>query len=186
LPLCTDECPRGSGTSRASLERLDVANAAAPKTVEAIEILSSTCGTFFAPCGVVAAIIRGGRGDIWGAGDHLFGSIPGVGFLRKADKIADVTRNRELGLAFERALGIAGPKKGIKVDGRNLFPDEVTRISLTEVKNVKRLSFTRQLRDYNKYAKDTGRKFILVTRTRRISGPLQDAIDAGDIIHRMR
>ena len=78
-------------------------------------------------------------------------------------------------------------KKAIDVDGRKLFPDEVTDAALTEVKNVGKLSFTRQLRDYHKYATSQPDKldFILWTRPdTKLSGPLKRAIDNGDIIHK--
>ena len=56
-----------------------------------------------------------------------------------------------------------------------------------EVKNVGRLSFTRQLRDLSAFAKARGFTFELTVRAgneTRLSGPLQQAINAGDIVLR--
>ena len=52
--------------------------------------------------------------------------------------------------------------------------------TLSEVKNVKSLSFARQLRDYEEFAAQTGRRFDLYVRSStRLSGPLRAARDAG-------
>lgn len=56
---------------------------------------------------------------------------------------------------------------------------------LEEVKNVNYQSFTRQLRDYSQYVQQNGFDMILHTRSSTIiSGPLQQAINQGLIIHR--
>jgi hypothetical protein len=109
--------------------------------------------------------------------------------LRKADKVADVakgiSRARELGLAGERAAGITGAKKAINVAGQTRVPDKLTATALIEVKNVKKLSYTKQLRDFTTFARDEQLDFILVTRPgTKLSGPLKTAIANGDIIHR--
>lgn len=54
-----------------------------------------------------------------------------------------------------------------------------------EVKNVKSLSYTSQLRDYVAYAKAHGYEFSLFIRSgdaTKLSGPLQQAIRDGDIV----
>jgi len=92
---------------------------------------------------------------------------------------------RELGVAGEEAVGITGPKTSINVDGRTRIPDRLTGYTLEEVKNVKSLSFTRQLRDFQKYSQLRGLDFILYTRPNTIlSSPLQQAIDNGLIIRK--
>lgn len=80
---------------------------------------------------------------------------------------------------------MSGPKMAIQIGGRTRIPDALTRTTLTEVKNVKSLSFTRQLKDFYTYAKQNGLDFILYTRPNTtLSGPLQEAINSGSIIHR--
>jgi len=71
------------------------------------------------------------------------------------------------------------------MNGRARIPDGLRPgESLSEVKNVDRLSFTRQLRDYAEYARSEGLRFDLYTRpSTRLSRPLQDAIDSGTINH---
>lgn len=89
-------------------------------------------------------------------------------FAKNAAKSSTATARR-LGIAGERAVGITGPKTAINVAGRTRIPDALTRTTLTEVKNVKSLSFTRQLRDYHTFSQQTGRDFILYTRPDRKS-----------------
>ncbi|MFP9099860.1 DUF6443 domain-containing protein [Flavobacterium sp. RHBU_24] len=94
---------------------------------------------------------------------------------------------KTLGVAGEEAVGITGPKVGIQIAGKIRFPDKLNQFGkvLEEVKNVKYQSFTRQLRDYSQYAQQNGFDMILHTRSSTIiSAPLQQAIDAGLIIHR--
>ena len=89
-----------------------------------------------------------------------------------------------LGELGEAAVGIAGPKVGIRLPGSEttLFPDRLTLTSLDEVKNVASLSYTMQLRTYSEFSSLTGRVFNLWVRpTTRLSGPLRDAISAGDV-----
>jgi hypothetical protein len=51
-----------------------------------------------------------------------------------------------------------------------------------EVKNVQSLSYTSQLRDYVAHAQANQMQFDLYVRgSTRLSGPLQEAVDAGDI-----
>ncbi|MEO0249526.1 MAG: putative toxin [candidate division WOR-3 bacterium] len=89
-----------------------------------------------------------------------------------------------MGQAGERAAGITGPKTRIEVAPNKFrIPDEVREgISLTEVKNVKSLSFTRQLRDYYQYCQDKNLKFVLYTRKNtQLSKALQELIQQGKI-----
>lgn len=82
-------------------------------------------------------------------------------------------------------MGLSGAKTAIKVNGRTRIPDALTESTLIEVKNVKTLSFTQQLRDFHTYSKQNGLKFILYTRPNTtLSGPLQEAINSGSIIRK--
>lgn len=62
------------------------------------------------------------------------------------------------------------------------MPDGINRDkqTLSEVKNVDKQSFTKQLRDYADYSQKEGLKFNLYLRPdTKVSGPLQNAIDSG-------
>lgn len=104
--------------------------------------------------------------------------------VREAARSSTATA-RALGAAGERAVGLSGTKTAIQVGSRTRIPDALTRTTLTEVKNVKSLSFTRQLRDFHTYSQQNGLDFILYTRPNTtLSGPLRQAINNGSIIHR--
>ncbi len=93
---------------------------------------------------------------------------------------------RALGAAGERAAGITGPKTGIMINGKMRFPDAITESALIEVKNVKSLNFTKQLRDYQTIAQQRNLNFILYTRANTtLSGPLKNAISNGSITHKI-
>ncbi len=100
----------------------------------------------------------------------------------KAEQLA---KNAAAGRAGERAVGTTGPKTPIDINGRIRIPDRLSPGLLEEVKNVKHLSFTRQLRDFADFAKINKLDFIIHTRsTTTFSGPLQNAFNNGTIIHR--
>lgn len=91
---------------------------------------------------------------------------------------------RQLGWAGEDAVGITGPKVGIQIPGSGImrFPDQLTSTALTEVKNVRNLSFTQQLLDYSAFAQQNGLQFNLYVRpTTTLTGPLQNAASSGQI-----
>ena len=80
---------------------------------------------------------------------------------------------------YTRIRSISGTAKYRIPD--NLDDDLMT---LIEVKNVKSLSYTNQLRDFNLYCQEEGYKFILRTRTdTQLTKPLLKLIEEGEIIH---
>jgi len=92
-----------------------------------------------------------------------------------------------LGRVGEKMADFTGNKTRILINGRNRIPDGFDELgrTLSEVKNVNRLSYTRQLRDYADYARQNGFTFELFVRPdTRLSGPLLEAIRNGDIILR--
>ncbi len=111
---------------------------------------------------------------------------PGSG-LSGAAKSSTATA-RSLGVAGERAVGTLGIKTRIpSLTGTEKYriPDGLSPTTLTEVKNVSRLSYTRQLRDFNLHSQKHGLRFELFTRPNtRLSGPLMDQISNGNIILR--
>lgn len=67
-------------------------------------------------------------------------------------------------------------------NGRTRIPDGLKNGVLSEVKNTKQQSFTRQLRDFSDYADTNGLQMDLYTRhDTKLSKPLKDAIDSGKI-----
>jgi hypothetical protein len=94
---------------------------------------------------------------------------------------------RKLGIIGEDAVGITGPKRGIRIPGSNQLrvPDAIYGTVLTEVKNVSKLSFTPQLQDFVKYCKANGYTFELWVRpSTAFSAELEKAIDDSKIIIR--
>jgi hypothetical protein len=100
-------------------------------------------------------------------------------------------RSVRIGQQGERSAGLRTDRPRPRIDsitrpGRYRIPDELTEVSLREIKNVTRLSNTAQLRDFLAYSQQNGLTFILETRQRtRISRPLQNLIDQGLIEHRV-
>jgi RHS repeat-associated protein len=74
------------------------------------------------------------------------------------------------------------PKKPILMNGKGRIPDGVTGTALSEVKNVKTQSLTRQLRDDIDYAKNNGLDMNLyINESAELSKPLKQAEKSGDI-----
>ena len=125
----------------------------------------------------------------------VLGIVPGVGKeaglgVKAAEGVVGVAKSAgQLGREGEAAVRNVydigeKPTQSILMNGRGRLPDGLTKAALSEVKNVDRLSFTRQLGDYSDFAQQTGRSFDLYTRpSTKLSGPLQDAIDSGLINH---
>jgi Restriction endonuclease fold toxin 7 len=122
-----------------------------------------------------ALTIAGALGGVSGlAGDALSG---GASLARGG--MAPV----ELGQAGEaavRAVADIGPKQAINVAGSKRVADGLTKEVLSEVKNVKSQSLTRQLRDFMTFAGQQGLRFDLWVRpSTQLSGPLNNAVKAG-------
>lgn len=111
----------------------------------------------------------------------------GIDALRDANKTRrhadDVTNGGanavRKGQAGERAVRSAfdiGPKATRVINGRTRIFDGLNSSAVSEVKNVRRLSYTRQLRDYADYASRNGLRLdIYVRGGTKISGPLARA-----------
>ncbi len=148
---------------------------------------------------IAAGVVRGDPdaiGDAVTAGAEFVIGTKGVG---RIGKLADATEAGartarhtieeavRVGKAGEDAAGIVGPKSRIRIPGTDRYrvPERITPTTITEVKNVRRLSYTQQLRDLVNAAEVTGRDFELFIReTTEVSGPLREAIEQGHIIPR--
>ena len=63
---------------------------------------------------------------------------------------------------------------------RYRVPDELTLVSLREIKNATSVSNTKQLRDFLEYTQMTERTFILEVREgTKLTKPLQRLVDEG-------
>lgn len=87
------------------------------------------------------------------------------------------------GEAAVRSVFDIGDKSKIFVNGRGRIPDGIMPgESLSEVKNVDKLSLTSQIRDYLDHSQKENLRFDLYTRQNTdISRPLQKLIDDRDI-----
>ena len=124
---------------------------------------------------------NGEQGAIDGAIDgFMFGSLSALGgaaFKYAKIRAATTGSPNSIGKAGERMAGIdPDAKEIIKVNKRIRIPDAMTSTTLKEVKNVKYISNTQQLRDYAAYAKLTERSLELWVRpTTRIAKTVRAA-----------
>ena len=129
----------------------------------------------------VGHLQNGKQGAIDGAcNGFMFGSLSALGGAAfKYVKVRSATTGspNSMGQAGERMAGIdQSAKQSIQVNGRTRIPDALTETTLTEVKNVKYISNTQQLRDFATYANATGRSLELWVRpTTRVARTVVDA-----------
>jgi len=126
------------------------------------------------------------------AADAALGAA-GVGIVSKLNTISQVARlgtginkSKNLGKIGETAIG-AGPKEGIKVGGRNLFPDVVGSKGLKEAKNVAEISRrdAKQISSYVGYSASRGLDPVQVfTRQGTNVSRIQGSIQRGAVEHR--
>jgi RHS repeat-associated protein len=106
------------------------------------------------------------------------------------DKVKQVgglvaVRAGQAGEAAVRRVADIGGKMEIFVNARVRIPDGITREVLSEVKNVNRLSYTQQLRDYAAYAQQKGLRFDLwVRQDTQLSQTLEQEVTNRSIILR--
>ena len=92
-------------------------------------------------------------------------------------KIATIGNSNKIGKIGEALAGINQHAKiSININGRIRIPDALTSTELIEVKNVKKLYNTRQLKDFADYAKDNELSLVLWVRpTTKVSKTVTDA-----------
>lgn len=82
-------------------------------------------------------------------------------------QLATTGTPNQIGKIGEKLAGINPKAKiSIEVNGRTRIPDALTPTELIEVKNVKYISNTQQLRDFATYAKGDGRNLELILYVR--------------------
>jgi hypothetical protein len=117
---------------------------------------------------------------IGGIGKGIVEGLSALGGRLTAKELAGTALARSVGNAGEAAAGIAKNTTRIASStGTAAFrvPDGLTTTTLTEVKNVAKLSLTNQLRDFAAFAAETKRGFDLVVREgTRLTKPLQEFI----------
>jgi Restriction endonuclease fold toxin 7 len=103
-----------------------------------------------------------------------------------APSATGIAASRQAGLVGEQLAGI-NPALKVQIPSMTgtanyRIPDALTATTLTEVKNVATLSYTRQLQDFMMYSQSQGMSFNLVVRANTtLSGPLQNLVDSGTI-----
>ena len=128
-------------------------------------------------------------------GAALIPFATGAGAVVRAGAHADdvvhaVQAARRIGEAGEAAVRASfdiGKKEGFRIaeTGKLRIPDGVNRTlgTLSEVKNVKSLSLTSQIRDFISISKANDLKFVLYVREdTKLSKPLLEARERGDVI----
>ena len=126
----------------------------------------------------MAGVIPGGKWTTQG----IEGAIRGAGKLLARSTMATAQQIGRAGEAAVRGAFDIGPATRIVVNGAARIPDGLTATVLSEVKNVRALSYSRQLRDYAAFAADEGLQFDLYVRPNTVlSAPLQQAWRNGEI-----
>ena len=128
-----------------------------------------------------AVVVDTQRGNRAAYDEHAQGDL----FATDATELSGTALARSLGQEGEAQIAGAGNTTRIALaNGGYRIPDILDESGgvLGEVKNVGRLSYTQQLRDFAAYADANGLQFDLYVRgSTRLSGPLQDAVDSGSI-----
>ena len=117
-------------------------------------------------------------------GPSLMNGLARVGYSASGLGVREsMARTRMLGKIGEAAVGDIGPKIRITINGRDRIVDGLNDIALSEIKNVKKLSYTRQLRDFTDYSLQKGFQFNLYILSPKtyLSIPLKNAINSGKI-----
>ena len=166
------------------------AEAYAPTGMAGAVLLTGGTAAYFAP-----AVLSAGANAVCGDGDctNEVSSVTKTANAACADgdctnEVQTLDNVRRLGRAGEAASGIVRNTNRIPSASRTAayrIPDGLSATTLSEVKNVARLSYTNQLRDFAAYAQSQSLTFELhVRRTTVLSEPLRNAVSNGEIILR--
>lgn len=168
-------------------------------SVAALSMSTIAAPTFDEQRAAFAAVVRqtSNESTAWAVkelGKDVLLELSGVGLLklsavavngiRAHQASAAMAKVARVGKEGEAAVGLIGPKKGIRIPGANnlRFPDGLTQTTLSEVKNVAKQGYTKQIKDYVAFSKANGLTFDLYVRpSTKISSQLNRAILRGDI-----
>ncbi len=144
------------------------------------KIVSSVAVSTLISAGV-GYLENGTQGAIDGAyNGFMFGSLWACGgaalkYIKVLNALSGTPNS--MGQAGEKMAGIVKNTKQYRVNGRWRIPDGITRKYIQEVKNVKVLSFTTQIKDSLQLAKDMNRTLQLFVRPNTyMTAPLRKAI----------
>ena len=129
---------------------------------------------------VATSFIPIGRAVGWAKGT-IEAKFKKIILRRTMQRVAATGRTGE---AAVRSAYKIGEKKFFRLaDGQGRIPDGVNDVALSEIKNVAKQSFTKQLRDFSAIAKSEGLQFELYVRsTTKLTGPLLEQIHKKNII----
>jgi len=139
--------------------------------------------------GFINCAIQGCGGGGWAmaALPLVGGEIRGASrVIGAGERVAQAAAKGRRGEEAVRKIADIGDKTAIQMaSGKTRVPDGILEsVSLSEVKNVARQGLTSQLKDYLQFSKDNNLRFDLYTNEEtKISQPLQQLIDAGEINH---
>lgn len=154
-----------------------------PSGEEMSVIASTGLGTAFSP--LPDEVLWAGGSAVYITGRALVKTPQAYSEAKSFYKLSKKLTPNQIGQAGEAAVKAAfdiGEKQKFMINGRKRIPDGITSTTLSEVKNVAKLSFTRQLRDFADIAAQQGLQYDLYIRpSTELSGPLMEAIEAGTI-----
>jgi RHS repeat-associated protein len=130
-----------------------------------------------------------------GGGGWAMAALPVVGgeirganrVFSVGEKMAAIASKGRRGEEAVKKVANIGEKIAIDVNGTRRIPDgTIPGFSINEVKNVSRQGLTAQIRDYLQVAKGGDNKLafnLFTDKDTKISTPLQELIDAGQVNH---
>lgn len=138
--------------------------------------------------GVVVCAFQGCGGGEWAMAAVPFvgGELRGASrAINAGERMAQIASKGRRGEEAVRKVADIGEKVAINVNGKTRIPDGILEaVSLNEVKNVSKQGLTAQLRDYLQFSRENNLQFNLYTNEEtKITQPLQDLIDAGELNH---
>ena len=117
------------------------------------------------------------------------GIVRGVGWGLRGYKVYKRVRllekSRKLGAASEEIVGVGAKIRipSLSNTANYRIPDRLTATTIEDVKSVKYLSYTQQIKDFHLYAQQNSLQMILHVRaTTKFSAPLQNLISKSEII----
>ncbi|WPV01586.1 DUF6443 domain-containing protein [Mucilaginibacter sp. cycad4] len=142
--------------------------------------------------GLSGAVNGFGTGVVSGSiGGYQYAKANNLGLWNGRSTLPPLEAARSAGISGENAVGITAPKiriESITKTANYRIPEALTTATIEEVKNVKRLGLTNQIKDFHLYSQREGLKFIIYVRPTTVyqvgttfTKPLQTLINKGTI-----